>query len=76
MGWGFAFPRDSPLATDMSTTVLKLSEKGDLQKIRDKWLMRSACQNPRYSWKNWNNPCTNTCTLDSTASLFKKLSFL
>ncbi|PQP99175.1 glutamate receptor 3.6-like [Prunus yedoensis var. nudiflora] len=43
MGWGFAFPRDSPLATDMSTAVLKLSEKGDLQKIRDKWLMRSAC---------------------------------
>ncbi|ONH97334.1 hypothetical protein PRUPE_7G184300 [Prunus persica] len=43
MGWGFAFPKDSPLATDMSTAVLKLSEKGDLQKIRDKWLMRSAC---------------------------------
>ncbi|CAL9027385.1 unnamed protein product, partial [Prunus brigantina] len=27
MGWGFAFPRDSPLAIDMSTAVLKLSEK-------------------------------------------------
>ncbi|PQM36432.1 glutamate receptor 3.6-like [Prunus yedoensis var. nudiflora] len=40
---GAAFPRDSPLATDMSTAVLKLSEKGDLQKILDKWLMRSAC---------------------------------
>ncbi|KAI5319912.1 hypothetical protein L3X38_039620 [Prunus dulcis] len=43
MGWGFAFPRDSPLAIDMSTAVLKLSEKGDLQKIHDKWLMKSAC---------------------------------
>ncbi|KAB2623634.1 glutamate receptor 3.6-like [Pyrus ussuriensis x Pyrus communis] len=43
MGWGFAFPRDSPLAIDMSTAVLKLSEKGDLQKIHDKWLKKSAC---------------------------------
>ncbi|KAL8194071.1 hypothetical protein R6Q57_026313 [Mikania cordata] len=42
-GWGFAFPRDSPLATDMSTAILKLSENGELQRIHDKWLMRSAC---------------------------------
>ncbi|XP_024030653.1 glutamate receptor 3.6 [Morus notabilis] len=42
-GWGFAFPRDSPLAVDMSTAILKLSENGDLQRIHDKWLMRSAC---------------------------------
>ncbi|KAK9948231.1 hypothetical protein M0R45_003817 [Rubus argutus] len=43
MGWGFAFPRDSPLAIDMSTAILKLSENGNLQKIHDKWLMKSAC---------------------------------
>ncbi|KAK4261655.1 hypothetical protein QN277_004619 [Acacia crassicarpa] len=43
MGWGFAFPRDSPLAIDMSTAILKLSENGDLQRIHDKWLSRSAC---------------------------------
>ncbi|XP_030523784.1 glutamate receptor 3.6 [Rhodamnia argentea] len=42
-GWGFAFPRDSPLAVDMSTAILKLSENGDLQRMHDKWLMRSAC---------------------------------
>ncbi|KAJ0098237.1 hypothetical protein Patl1_29291 [Pistacia atlantica] len=42
-GWGFAFPRDSPLAIDMSTAILKLSENGDLQRIHDKWLLRSAC---------------------------------
>lgn len=42
-GWGFAFPRDSPLAVDMSTAILQLSENGDLQRIHDKWLMRSAC---------------------------------
>ncbi|CAI9110463.1 OLC1v1010492C1 [Oldenlandia corymbosa var. corymbosa] len=42
-GWGFAFPRDSPLAIDMSTAILKLSESGELQQIHDKWLQRSAC---------------------------------
>lgn len=42
-GWGFAFPRDSPLAVDLSTAILRLSENGDLQRIHDKWLMKSAC---------------------------------
>ncbi|KAH8508120.1 hypothetical protein H0E87_010306 [Populus deltoides] len=42
-GWGFAFPRDSPLAVDMSAAILKLSEGGELQRIHDKWLQRSAC---------------------------------
>ncbi|KAK7312717.1 hypothetical protein VNO77_36802 [Canavalia gladiata] len=37
-GWGFAFQRDSPLAVDLSTAILQLSESGDLQKIHDKWL--------------------------------------
>ncbi|XP_058220528.1 glutamate receptor 3.3 [Rhododendron vialii] len=42
-GWGFAFPRDSPLAVDMSTAILTLSENGDLQRIHDKWLQNSVC---------------------------------
>ncbi|XP_042387693.1 glutamate receptor 3.5-like isoform X1 [Zingiber officinale] len=42
-GWGFAFPRDSPLAVDLSTALLTLSEKGDLQRIHDKWLTVSEC---------------------------------
>ncbi|CAO2830717.1 unnamed protein product [Amaranthus hypochondriacus] len=42
-GWGFAFPRDSPLAVDLSTAILKLSENGDLQRIYAKWLSRKAC---------------------------------
>ncbi|KAK9021529.1 hypothetical protein V6N11_011516 [Hibiscus sabdariffa] len=42
-GWGFAFQRDSPLAVDMSTAILQLSEKGDLQKIYNKWLTHSEC---------------------------------
>ncbi|KAL9229708.1 hypothetical protein vseg_005146 [Gypsophila vaccaria] len=42
-GWGFAFPRGSQLATDLSTAILRLSENGDLQRIHDKWLQKSAC---------------------------------
>ncbi|XP_077217618.1 glutamate receptor 3.3-like isoform X2 [Tasmannia lanceolata] len=42
-GWGFVFPRDSPLALDISTAILTLSENGDLQRIHDKWLTRSDC---------------------------------
>ncbi|KAK3005299.1 hypothetical protein RJ639_016909 [Escallonia herrerae] len=39
----WAFPRDSPLAVDMSTAILTLSENGELQKIQDKWLKRRGC---------------------------------
>ncbi|CDP07274.1 unnamed protein product [Coffea canephora] len=42
-GWGFAFPRDSALAVDLSTAILALSENGDLQRIHDKWLTKSTC---------------------------------
>ncbi|KAI4375797.1 hypothetical protein MLD38_013623 [Melastoma candidum] len=42
-GWGFAFPRDSPLAVDMSTALLALSENGELQKIHDEWLLKKSC---------------------------------
>ena len=37
-GWGFAFQRDSPLAVDMSTAILQLSEEGEREKIHRKWL--------------------------------------
>ncbi|XXG82861.1 hypothetical protein AAC387_Pa10g0746 [Persea americana] len=42
-GFGFVFQRDSPLAVDMSTAILSLSENGDLQRIHDKWLSRKGC---------------------------------
>ncbi|OVA11505.1 Ionotropic glutamate receptor [Macleaya cordata] len=42
-GWGFAFKRGSPLAVDMSTAILRLSEDGGLQKINEKWFCRMGC---------------------------------
>lgn len=41
-GWGFVFQKGSPLAMDMSTAVLKLSENGKLQEIHDKWFCRTG----------------------------------
>lgn len=38
-----AFQRDSPLAADMSTAILQLSESGQLQRIHDEWFSRSSC---------------------------------
>jgi ionotropic glutamate receptor len=29
-GWGFVFPKGSQLAIDMSTTILSLSENGEI----------------------------------------------
>ncbi|CAL5035585.1 unnamed protein product [Urochloa decumbens] len=42
-GWGFAFQRDSPLAEDMSTAILQLSESGQLERIHDEWFSRPSC---------------------------------
>ncbi|XP_009765707.1 glutamate receptor 3.7 isoform X2 [Nicotiana tabacum] len=42
-GWGFAFQKDSPLATDMSTAILKLAENGKLQEIHKKWFCQLGC---------------------------------
>uniref|UniRef100_A0A7N0TFM3 Glutamate receptor n=1 Tax=Kalanchoe fedtschenkoi TaxID=63787 RepID=A0A7N0TFM3_KALFE len=46
-GWGFAFQRDSQLAIDMSTAILKLSESGKLQELRSKWFCKKACPGDR-----------------------------
>ncbi|KAK7324791.1 hypothetical protein VNO77_28637 [Canavalia gladiata] len=51
-GWGFAFQRDSPLAVDMSTAILQLSENGDLQKIHDKWLLKHDCATEDAAYSN------------------------
>lgn len=38
-----AFQRDSPLAADLSTAILQLSESGQLQRIHDDWFKRPSC---------------------------------
>lgn len=53
-GWGFAFQRDSPLAVDMSTAILTLSENGELQRIHDKWLTSAGCSSQDSSGSDAN----------------------
>lgn len=38
-----AFQRESPLAVDISTAILKLSETGELQRIRNRWFCKQGC---------------------------------
>lgn len=38
-----AFQRSSPLAIDMSTAILRLSESGELQRIHEKWFCKMGC---------------------------------
>ncbi|KAK3404494.1 hypothetical protein EUGRSUZ_K00798 [Eucalyptus grandis] len=50
-GWGFAFQRGSPLAVDISTAILKLSESGKLQEIHEKWFCKMGCPSGRQDSK-------------------------
>ncbi|KAI4354173.1 hypothetical protein L6164_003066 [Bauhinia variegata] len=61
IGWAFPFQRDSPLAIDMSTAIIKLSENGELQRIRDKWLKRSPCIKQVESEPGSDCDFTGTC---------------
>ncbi|WOL12416.1 hypothetical protein Cni_G21183 [Canna indica] len=36
-GFGFVFPKDSPLAADFSKVILQLAEDGTLEKLEKKW---------------------------------------
>ncbi|XP_062217965.1 glutamate receptor 3.1-like [Phragmites australis] len=64
-GWGFAFPRDSPLQIDLSTAILALSENGELQRIHDKWLMTGECTADNTEFVE-----SNQLRLDSFGGLF------
>lgn len=44
-----AFQRESPLALDMSTAILKLTENGELRKIHEKWFCKMGCPEERKS---------------------------
>ncbi|CAL5062474.1 unnamed protein product [Urochloa decumbens] len=63
-GWGFAFPRDSPLAEDLSTAILTLSENGNLQRIHDEWLSGTQCNADN------NGDASNSLSLSSFWGLF------
>ncbi|CAH9116456.1 unnamed protein product [Cuscuta europaea] len=45
--WGFVFQKDSPVAVDMSTTILKLSESKELYEIYKKWFCKPICPSER-----------------------------
>ncbi|XP_010522333.1 PREDICTED: glutamate receptor 3.7 [Tarenaya hassleriana] len=65
-GWGFAFKRESPLAMDMSTAILKLSETRKLREIRLKWFCKKGCAEKR----GWEPEKKNELQLKSFKGLY------
>ncbi|KAF8029588.1 hypothetical protein BT93_E2109 [Corymbia citriodora subsp. variegata] len=41
-GFGFVFPKGSPLAAKFSEAILKLSESGEIKRLEDKWFPRKC----------------------------------
>ncbi|XP_030552369.1 glutamate receptor 2.9-like [Rhodamnia argentea] len=41
-GFGFVFPKGSPLAAKFSEAILKLSESGEMKRLEDKWFPREC----------------------------------
>ncbi|CAN6842996.1 unnamed protein product [Brassica oleracea] len=65
-GWGFAFKRDSPLAIDMSTAILNLTETRKQKRILKKWLCKKSCGEK----SDWNQPEPNQFHLKSFEGLY------
>lgn len=58
------FPKDSPLARDISRAILNVNEGGEMQKIEDRWFKRKECQDTT------NNVSSNSLSLESFWGLF------
>ncbi|CAG7907705.1 unnamed protein product [Brassica rapa] len=65
-GWGFVFKRDSSLAIDMSTAILKLTETREQKRILKKWLCQKSCGEK----SDWNHPEPNQFHLKSFEGLY------
>ncbi|KAL6215855.1 hypothetical protein ACLB2K_015282 [Fragaria x ananassa] len=63
-GFAFIFPKDSPLARDISRAILNVNEGGEMQKIEDRWFKRKECQDTT------NNVSSNSLSLESFWGLF------
>ncbi|KAM3342051.1 glutamate receptor 2.7-like [Capsicum galapagoense] len=45
-GFGFVFPKGSPLAIDISEAVLKVSQSGEINQLEEQMLISSNCSSP------------------------------
>ncbi|KAM5570987.1 glutamate receptor 2.8-like [Rosa sericea] len=64
-GFAFVFPKDSPLARDVSRAILNVNEGGQAKKIEDRWFNRhSSCPDPN------SKVSSNSLSLESFWGLF------
>ncbi|XP_068649184.1 glutamate receptor 2.7-like [Aristolochia californica] len=45
-GFGFVFPRDSPMVSNVSRSILQLFSDGSITQMEDKWFANKTCLNP------------------------------
>ncbi|KAL5973939.1 hypothetical protein ACLOJK_030598 [Asimina triloba] len=65
-GFGFAFPRGSPLAPDFSRAILTVTESDEITRIEEKWFgSRASCNSD-----TTNGSGSGSLTLDSFWGLF------
>ncbi|XVF89458.1 hypothetical protein PTKIN_Ptkin19aG0131900 [Pterospermum kingtungense] len=48
-GFGFAFPRGSPLVADVSRAVLNVTQGDKMKQIEDAWFSKESCSDPNAS---------------------------
>ncbi|URD89095.1 glutamate receptor [Musa troglodytarum] len=65
-GFGFVFPKDSPLATDFSQVILQLAENGALNNLEKKWFSVTLSSSPTPD----NKRKKESLSLDSFWALF------
>ncbi|CAI9300893.1 unnamed protein product [Lactuca saligna] len=65
-GFGFAFQKGSPLATEMSTQIAKMREDGTLKALEDKWLKRESA----LMSKDFSSPSPKLLNLYGLRGLF------
>ncbi|XP_006852519.2 glutamate receptor 2.7 isoform X2 [Amborella trichopoda] len=51
-GFGFVFPRGSPLVADISKGILEISESGEMLRLENKWLPMTQCSSSSTNIKN------------------------
>ncbi|XP_042049946.1 glutamate receptor 2.7-like [Salvia splendens] len=66
-GFGFAFPKGSPLVSDVSQAILRLKENDEMERISRKWFKEGGCRGSDGATSTVN---TQSLSADSFKGLF------
>ncbi|ESQ51410.1 hypothetical protein EUTSA_v10016191mg [Eutrema salsugineum] len=76
-GFGFVFPKNSPLTDDVSRAILNVTQGDEMQHIEDKWFKRNSdCPDPNTSLSSNHLSLSNLWGLFLIAGLASTLALL